>query len=219
MPSAFRWCERKARVAAARFPTTSNRHDDALGHVRANIDAWWPHVESGAEAIVITASGCGTMVRDYGHLLERDPAYAAKAARITALASDISEVVAAEGAALGRVLAAAKPATPTRLAFHSPCSLQHGQKIRGVVEGLLRDAGFALTPVPDAHVCCGSAGTYSILQPALSEQLLANKVKALESGSPQEIATANIGCLVHIGSGTGLPVRHWIELLDARLAR
>jgi glycolate oxidase iron-sulfur subunit len=196
-----------------------NRHDDALGYVRANIDAWWPHLESGAEAIVVTASGCGTMVRDYGHLLERDPAYAAKAARITALARDISEVVAAEGAALGRVLAAAKPAAPTRLAFHSPCSLQHGQKIRGVVEGLLRDAGFALTPVPDAHVCCGSAGTYSILQADLSEQLLANKVKALESGSPQEIATANIGCLVHIGSGTGLPVRHWIELLDARLAR
>jgi glycolate oxidase iron-sulfur subunit len=159
------------------------------------------------------------MVREYGHLLERDPAYAAKAARVTALARDISEVVAAEGAALGGALAAAKPATPTRLAFHSPCSLQHGQKIRGVVEGLLRDAGFALTPVPDAHVCCGSAGTYSILQAGLSEQLLANKVRALESGSPQEIATANIGCLVHIGSGTGLPVRHWIELLDARLAR
>jgi glycolate oxidase iron-sulfur subunit len=196
-----------------------DRHDDALGYVRANIDAWWPHIESGAEAIVITASGCGTMVREYGHLLERDPAYAAKAARVTALARDISEVVAAEGAALGGALAAAKPATPTRLAFHSPCSLQHGQKIRGVVEGLLRDAGFALTPVPDAHVCCGSAGTYSILQAGLSEQLLANKVRALESGSPQEIATANIGCLVHIGSGTGLPVRHWIELLDARLAR
>jgi glycolate oxidase iron-sulfur subunit len=195
------------------------RKDDALGYIRANIDAWWPHVESGAEAIVITASGCGTMVRDYGHLLERDPAYAAKAARIALLARDISEVVAAEAPALGRALAATKPAETTRLAFHSPCSLQHGQKIRGVVEALLRDAGFALTSVPDAHACCGSAGTYSILQHDLSEQLLANKVRSLESGSPQEIATANIGCLVHIGGGTALPVRHWIELVDARLAR
>jgi glycolate oxidase iron-sulfur subunit len=159
------------------------------------------------------------MVHDYGHLLERDPAYAAKAARITAMARDISEVVAAEADALRSALAAARPAEPTRLAFHSPCSLQHGQKIRGVVEALLRDAGFVLTPVPDAHVCCGSAGTYSILQRGLSEQLLANKVQALESGSPQEIATANIGCLSHIGSGTALSVRHWIELVDARLAR
>jgi glycolate oxidase iron-sulfur subunit len=195
------------------------RQEDALGYIRANIDAWWPHVESGVEAIVITASGCGTMVRDYGHLLERDPAYAAKAARITAISRDISEVVAAEADALRRALAAAGPAAETRIAFHSPCSLQHGQKIRGVVEALLRDAGFVLTPVPDAHVCCGSAGTYSILQRGLSEQLLANKVQALESGSPQEIATANIGCLSHIGSGTALSVRHWIELVDARLAR
>jgi glycolate oxidase iron-sulfur subunit len=195
------------------------RHEDALGRVRANIDAWWPHVESGAEAIVLTASGCGTMVRDYGHLLARDPAYAGKAARITALARDISEVVAAEAGALGRALAAARPAMPARIAFHSPCSLQHGQKIRGVVEGLLRDAGYTLTSVPDGHVCCGSAGTYSILQAGLSGQLLANKVKSLESGSPEVIATANIGCLAHIGSGTEIPVRHWIELVDARLAR
>jgi glycolate oxidase iron-sulfur subunit len=127
--------------------------------------------------------------------------------------------VAAEAAALGRALVVAKPVQATPLAFHSPCSLQHGMKIRGVVESLLRDAGYALTPVPDAHLCCGSAGTYSLLQPELSEQLLVNKVKALESGSPQEIATANIGCLTHIGSGTNLPVRHWIEILDQRLAR
>ena len=151
--------------------------------------------------------------------MERDPAYAAKAARITALSKDISEVVAAEAAALERVLAAAKPAQATPLAFHSPCSLQHGMKIRGVVERLLKDAGFTLTLVPDGHLCCGSAGTYSLLQPELSEQLLSNKVRALESGAPQEIATANIGCLTHIGSGTKLPVRHWIEILDQRLAR
>ena len=164
---------------------------------------------------MITASGCGTMVADYGHLLAHDPAYAAKAARISALAKDVSEVVAAERAAL-RALLAGRPAS--KVAFHAPCSLQHGLKIRGVVEEVLRDAGFALTPVDDPHLCCGSAGTYSILQPELSQRLLADKVRSLEAGTPTEIATANIGCMAHIQSGTALPVLHWIELLETRLA-
>jgi glycolate oxidase iron-sulfur subunit len=184
---------------------------DALARVKANIDAWWPHVEAGAEAIVITASGCGTMVRDYGHLLREDPAYAPRAARISALARDVSEVVAAERERLGELARAA--GTPSVVAFHSPCTLQHGLRIQGVVESILRDAGFTLTAVPDAHLCCGSAGTYSLLQRDLSARLLANKVRALQSGAPEVIATANIGCLAHIASGTSLPVVHWIELL------
>jgi glycolate oxidase iron-sulfur subunit len=191
---------------------------DALGYVKANIDAWWPYVESGAEAIVVTASGCGTMVKDYGRLLRDDPAYAARAARIAELARDVSEVVAAEHAALGGLLGKAdRPAALPRVAFQSPCSLQHGLRLNGVVESLLRDAGYALTPVADGHLCCGSAGTYSLLQPDLSRRLRRNKVRALEAGDPQLIATANIGCLAHLAGGTSLPVVHWIELLDERI--
>ncbi len=194
-----------------------NYQDDALEQAKANIDAWWPHVEAGAEAIVITASGCATMVKDYGHLLRGDPAYAQKAARIAALAKDVSEVVAAEAHALRNKLSRVAAAA-SRIAFHAPCSLQHGLKINGVVESILRDAGFELTAVPDAHLCCGSAGTYSITQPEMSRKLLRNKVRALESGDPLRIATANIGCLAHIQSGTARPVTHWIELLEERLA-
>ena len=192
-----------------------NYQEESLAFVKANIDAWWPHVEAGAEAIVITASGCGTMVKEYGHLLQHDPGYAAKARRITAIARDISEVIDAERAAIARNMGARGPAG--KIAFHSPCSLQHGQKLNGVVEVILRDAGFTLTAVPDAHLCCGSAGTYSILQSGISRQLLENKVRALESGAPDAIATANIGCLAHIESGSAKPVRHWIELLDERM--
>ena len=188
-----------------------NYQEDALAFVKANIDAWWPHVEAGAEAIVITASGCGTMVRDYGHLLREDPAYAVKGARISALAKDVSEVIAAEREGLAKL--APGPSRPA-VAFHAPCSLQHGLKIRGVVEEILVSAGFTLTPVPDGHLCCGSAGVYSILQPEISQDLLRDKVRALESGRPDLVATANIGCLAHIQSGTARPVRHWIELLD-----
>jgi len=192
-----------------------NYQQEALAFVKANIDAWWPLVEAGAEAIVITASGCGTMVKDYGHLLQRDPQYAAKAARISSLAKDVSEVVAAQHAALSPKLASRKAGR--RVAFHSPCSLQHGLRITGVVEPMLKEAGYALTPVTDAHTCCGSAGTYSILNPELSQRLLEDKVRALESGAPAVIATANIGCLAHIGSGASAPVRHWIELVDEAL--
>ena len=194
-----------------------NYHDDALGYVKRNIDAWWPHIEAGAEAIVITASGCGTMVKDYGHLLREDKEYAAKAHRISAMTRDLSEVVAAERTAIAALFDAAAPAK--KIAFHSPCSLQHGQKIVGTVETILHDAGFTLTPVPDSHLCCGSAGTYSILKPELSKRLLQGKIRALKTGRPDAIATANIGCLAHIESGTEIPVTHWIELVEERTAR
>jgi glycolate oxidase iron-sulfur subunit len=189
--------------------------------MKQNIDAWWPLVEAGAEAIVVTASGCGTTVAEYGHMLRNDADYAGKAKRISELFRDVSQVIAAESAAITTILKA-KPAIPnTAIAFHSPCSLQHGLKIKGVVEQLLRDAGYTLTNVPDGHLCCGSAGTYSILQATLSQQLLANKVAALESGAPSMVVSANIGCLAHIESGlnasTKTPIRHWVELLDLRL--
>jgi len=204
-----------------------NRQEDALDYMRENIDAWWPHIEAGAEAVVMTASGCGTMVKEYGHLLARDPAYADKARRISDMTRDISEIVAGEKDQLEKFLSTslfslmfpttAATGVKPRVAFHSPCSLQHGLQIRGNVEALLTVAGFEVIPVPDSHLCCGSAGTYSILQPELSQKLLKNKVNALESGNPALLATANIGCLTHIQSGTALPVRHWIELLEERL--
>ena len=188
--------------------------------IKRNIDAWWPAIEQGAEAIVVTASGCGTMVAEYGHMLRNDAAYAAKAARVSALFRDVSQVIAQGKDALSKKLAGGA-AAKQKLAFHSPCSLQHGLQIKGVVEDLLRAAGYELTMVPDGHLCCGSAGTYSLLQSELSQQLLANKVTALESGAPQMIATANIGCLAHIESGLNAssqtPIRHWIELIDLRL--
>ncbi len=206
--------EARGSVCCGAVPHHLNYQQDALAYVKANIDAWWPHVEKGAEAIVITASGCGTMVAGYGHLLRDDAAYAAKAARISELARDVSQVVFAERAAIA---GKTKDRASAKIAFHSPCSLQHGLQIRGVVEPILADAGFTLTHVHDAHLCCGSAGTYSILQPELSQQLLRDKVRALESGRPALIATANIGCLAHIQSGTPTAVRHWIELLDERM--
>jgi glycolate oxidase iron-sulfur subunit len=207
--------EARGATCCGAVPFHLNYQHDALGYVKANIDAWWPHVEAGAEAIVITASGCGTMVADYGRLMRDDPAYAEKGARIAALAKDISEIVAAEQQAIE---ARFTGKTRTAVAFHAPCSLQHGLKIRGVVESILMRAGFDLTPVPDSHLCCGSAGTYSILNPAISKDLLRDKVAALESGRPEIIATANIGCLSHIQTGTARPVRHWIELLDEAIA-
>jgi glycolate oxidase iron-sulfur subunit len=193
-----------------------NAHADGLDCMRRNIDAWWPYVEQGTEAVVMTASGCGAMVKEYGHLLRLDTDYAGKAERISALTRDLSEILGAEQEGLLRLLPPIRrPRGKT--AFHSPCTLQHGQKIVGVIEELLTSAGYELTPVADKHLCCGSAGTYSILQPELSQQLLRNKLAALQSGSPAQIATANIGCQTHLQSGTGLPVRHWIELLDEAL--
>lgn len=191
-----------------------NDHDAAKQDMRRNIDAWWPHVQDGVEAIIVTASGCGVQVRDYAHILADDPVYAEKAEKISALCRDPSEVVAAEAAKLRPMLG---ELARGRLAFHSPCTLQHGLKIRGVVEELLAAAGFELTGVPDAHLCCGSAGTYSVLQPAIAEKLRENKLTALHAGGPALIATANIGCLTHLQSGCETPVRHWIELIDEAL--
>ncbi|OGI49211.1 MAG: glycolate oxidase iron-sulfur subunit [Candidatus Muproteobacteria bacterium RBG_16_65_34] len=185
--------------------------EEGLAFARRNIDAWWPHTESGCEAIVMTASGCGAHVKEYGHLLQADPNYAARARRVSELTKDISEILA------GQDLSALKPAEAgMKVVFHSPCTLQHGQNLNGVVEGILRGLGFTLTPVPDAHLCCGSAGTYSILQPELSQRLLKNKVDALQSGHPDVIATANIGCLAHLQSGSTVPVRHWVELVASQ---
>jgi glycolate oxidase iron-sulfur subunit len=194
-----------------------NDQAGALADARRNIDAWWPYVEAGAEAIVMTASGCGAHVREYGHLLRHDPAYREKAARISELTRDVSEVVAGEKERLLPLLSPASRLLQRKVAFHSPCSLQHGQKIRGVVEELFAAAGFALQPVADAHLCCGSAGTYSILQPELSRKLRENKLAALAAGAPEAIASANIGCIVHLQAGTATPVRHWIELVAERL--
>lgn len=191
-----------------------NAHADGLDYMRRNIDAWYPHVQRGVEAILMTASGCGAMVKEYGHLLRDDPVYAEKAAHISALTRDLSEILAAQKDNLLRLIS---PAVRGKVAFHAPCTLQHGQRIVGVIEELLTGAGYELTPVADKHLCCGSAGTYSILQKELSQQLLRNKLGALQSGKPAQIASANIGCQTHLQSGTDLPVRHWIELLDDAL--
>ena len=197
------------------LPHHLNATDEARALARRNIDAWWPHVARGAEAIVVTASGCGVMVKDYGHLLQQDPAYADKAKRIAALARDPVEVVGAEWRKIAPKIAMDRG--PLRVAYHSPCSLQHGMKLRGAAEEILLALGFEMTPVADAHLCCGSAGTYSVLQPELAGRLRANKVKALEAGHPDVIASANIGCITHLAGGAAPPVRHWIELLDARM--
>ncbi|MFS8085780.1 MAG: glycolate oxidase subunit GlcF, partial [Acidobacteriota bacterium] len=158
-------------------------HEAAIAAMKRNIDAWWPHIDQGAEAIVVTASGCGVMVKDYGQLLRLDPQYAERAAQVSALARDVSEVITAEWERITQMLRAGKPGPvgSVRMAFHSPCTLQHGLKITGGVERILRDLGYALVPVADPHLCCGSAGTYSILQPALSQQLKANKLAALHA--------------------------------------
>jgi glycolate oxidase iron-sulfur subunit len=197
-----------------------NFQDDGLDDMRALIDAWWPQVEnaekggaSAVEAIVMTASGCGAMVKEYAHLLERDPRYAAKAARVSALTRDICEVIDAELDRLAPQLK--KPAG--LVAFHPPCTLQHGQAVCGVTERVLARAGFDVAPVPDSHLCCGSAGTYSILQPELSERLRQNKLSALASTGAGRVVTSNIGCLAHLAAASAVPVEHWIETLDRQL--
>ena len=189
-----------------------NAQKDGRARMRANIDAWWPAIESGAEAIVQTASGCGAFVKEYGEMLADDPAYAEKAKRISAMAKDLVEILRDEE------LDALDVKTSRRLAFHCPCTLQHAQRLGGAVEGVLSRLGFELTPVRDAHLCCGSAGTYSVTQPELSKQLRDNKVEALEAGNPELIVTANIGCQTHLAGASKTPVRHWIEIVDDSLA-
>ena len=182
---------------------------EALHFARRNIDAWWPYIEDGVEAIVVAASGCGVMVKDYGALLRDDPAYADKAARVSALTRDLAEIL--TGLDLGALAVATDR---RRIAFHAPCTLQHGQKLPGIVESILLKLGFVLTDVRDSHLCCGSAGSYSLLQPEISQQLRADKLAALQDGEPELIATANVGCQLHLAGASGIPVVHWIELLD-----
>jgi glycolate oxidase iron-sulfur subunit len=213
-----------------------NAQEAGLARARRNIDAWWPAIEAGAEAIVQTASGCGAFVKEYGHLLRDDPRYASKAQRVSVLARDLVEVLTNEpldqlqasqlpGHSPGDLPANLPTQMPQQLtpqprqkiAFHCPCTLQHAQKLGGAVESILQRLGFDLTAVPDGHLCCGSAGTYSITQPELAERLRNNKLDALESGKPELIVTANIGCQTHLDGAGRTPVRHWIELVEASL--
>ena len=199
-----------------------NAQQEGLDYMRHNIDAWWPYCDNnvahGVEAIVMTASGCGVTVKEYGNYLINDPIYSEKAVRISELTKDISEILEDEAEQLIPLFSNVESCTKrSKLAFHSPCTLQHGLQINGVVENILTTAGFDLIFVRDSHICCGSAGTYSILQPKLSKQLLRNKIKILESDKPDQIVTANIGCLAHLQSGTSLIIKHWIEVLDEKL--
>jgi glycolate oxidase iron-sulfur subunit len=204
-----------------------NDQDGGKAEMRRNIDAWWPHIEGGIEAIVMNASGCGVTVKDYGHIFKDEPAYADKAARISALTRDLSEllptlvpVLKEKLAALSVPGAAAKSAS--KLVFHPPCTLQHGQQLRGGVEKHLGELGFEIRVAScEAHLCCGSAGTYSVLNPEISYQLrdrkLANLAASGDASAPEVIVSANIGCITHLQSGTKTPVRHWVEVLDAAL--
>jgi glycolate oxidase iron-sulfur subunit len=192
-----------------------NDQEGGLDDMRNNIDAWWPHVKAGVEAIVMTASGCGVTVKEYGHLLAHDETYAAKAKRISELTKDVSEILPAFEAELQTKL---NGKIKARVAYHPPCTLQHGQQIRGKVEGVLRAVGVDVHLCADSHLCCGSSGTYSVLQPELSYQLRDNKLANLEETRPEMIVSANIGCLTHLQSGTEKPVKHWIELVDSALS-
>jgi glycolate oxidase iron-sulfur subunit len=194
-----------------------NDQAGAANDARRNIAAWWPLIDAGAEAILINASGCGAMVKDYAHLLADDPAWAERAQRVVALTRDLAEWLPAEldrALAEGRVSARSGSA---RVVFHPPCTLQHGQKVRGAVEALLGRMGATVLPVGESHLCCGSAGTYSVLQPELSTQLRERKLGHLSASQPELILSANIGCITHLQAGTGTPVRHWIEWVDEQV--
>jgi glycolate oxidase iron-sulfur subunit len=180
----------------------------ALAQARANIDAWSHELAAGLDAIVINTSGCGTTIKDYGFMLRDDPAYAAKAARISALARDVSEVMAELG------LAPSVQATGLTVAYHAACSLQHGQKIVAQPKALLAAAGFAVRDIPDGHLCCGSAGTYNLLQPELAGALRDRKIASIETVRPDVIAAGNVGCITQLAGGTAIPVVHTVELLD-----
>ena len=198
-----------------------NDQDGAKSEMRANIDAWWPLVQSGVEAIVMNASGCGSAVKEYGHILRDDPDYADKASRISALTRDLSELLPLISKALREehpTLHARIAAQAPKLAFHPPCTLQHGQKLKGGVEQHLSELGFDISvSANEAHLCCGSAGTYSVLQPELAYQLRDRKLGHLAQVKGDVIVSANIGCITHLQSGTNTPVQHWIEVLDAAI--
>jgi glycolate oxidase iron-sulfur subunit len=186
-----------------------DQFEEARAFIRHNIDSWWPLIENNeVEAIISTASGCGVTIREYGHMLADDDGYSDRAARISELARDLSEIIPVE--ALPASLAVS---TSTRVAFHPPCTLQHGQQVRGKAEAILEKAGLKLVPFEESHLCCGSAGTYSILQKSMAERLRARKLDHILDQKPDVIATANIGCLLHLQSGTDIPVKHWVELL------
>lgn len=192
------------------LPQHLSHREEARDFARRNIDAWWPYIEAGAETIVLTASGCGASVVEYGYILREDPEYAHKAARVSELARDLSDVLADEdlsrldGIGHGR-----------RIAYHPPCTLQNTPQLHDHVAKILTYAGYILTPVADSHLCCGSAGSYSILQPSMANQLRDDKLAALNADTPETIVTANIGCQLHLETGAGVPVRHWIELLES----
>jgi len=194
---------------AVRLHTSAR--EKGLRDIKQRIDTWWPCVEAGIEAIISTASGCGVTVRDYGEILKDDPDYADKADQISKLTVDLSEVVSTE---MWRSPPELKPGKNLSISFHSPCTLQHGQQINGLVETILKHYGFTILPIADAHLCCGSAGTYSVLQPVLSRQLRSDKLEKLQMHSPDLIATANVGCQLHLRTDAKVPVLHWIELLD-----
>jgi len=190
-----------------------NDQEAALDDMRRNIDAWWPYVRDGAvEAIVMTASGCGVTVKEYGHLLAHDSAYAGRAQHISELTRDLSEVMPEFEEELAR-----RVSVKELVAYHPPCTLQHGQQIRGKVEGVLRAVGVDVVLCADSHLCCGSAGTYSLLQPELSLQLRDRKLANLADTGATTIVSANVGCTAHLQSGTDTPVKHWIELIDSAL--
>ncbi len=198
-------------------------HAGGLDDARRNIDAWWPMVDGHGdqvEAIVMNASGCGVQVKDYARQLAHDPNYAEKAARVSAMTRDLSEYLPGLTQPLRSRLGPDRPGQlRPRLAYHPPCTLQHGQQLRGGVEGLMRELGFEIAVAPaESHLCCGSAGTYSVLQPLLSKQLRERKLAALAPLQADAIVSANIGCLQHLQAGTDTPVRHWIEVLDDALA-
>ena len=197
-----------------------NDHEGGKDHMRINIDAWWPLVSAGGvEAIVMNASGCGVMVKDYGHALKDDPAYADKAQRISALTKDISELLPDLVPLLKSKLQNDTVQAAGLQAFHPPCTLQHGQKLRGGVEEHLQALGFKVSVTTnESNMCCGSAGTYSVLNPTLAYQLRDRKLGHLNDLAPQAILSANIGCITHLQSGSDIPVKHWVELLDAALA-
>ena len=195
-----------------------NDQEGGKAEMRANIDAWWPLVEQGVESIVMNASGCGVTVKEYGHILKDDTMYAAKAERISALTRDLSELLPALLPELAHKLAGSVQKPDTLFAYHPPCTLQHGQKLRGGVEMHLNQLGFKLrTARNDAHLCCGSAGTYSVLHPDIAHTLRDRKLGHLDALQPQGILSANIGCITHLQSGTPTPVRHWVEVLDEAL--
>ena len=201
-----------------------NDQQGGKAQMRANIEAWWPYVQDGVEAIIMNASGCGVTVKEYGHLLKDEPLYAAKAARISALTKDLSEWLPELSERLSGKLDAHSVAQAGAMAFHPPCSLQHGQQLRGGVEKHLQALGFDIKVTgAEAHLCCGSAGTYSVLNPDLAYQLRDRKLGQLQAtfagSAPDLIVSANMGCIMHLQSGTSTPVRHWVEVLDEALAQ